>query len=110
MRFIPPALPGTSSGSWKQKRRRNRWNRGQPKRRRAASLRAFWRKPGVAFSVKRSCSVVVGVVFDGDVADFLQGHVAEKFAVFENGVERVALWNRIAVDDFDGDKFLSVLN
>ena len=40
---------------------------------------------------------IVGVVFDGDVADFLEGHVAEDFSVFEDGfegvcTERGAVW------------------
>gem|GEM_PF-4181765 len=40
-------------------------------------------------AMRRLSGVIVGVVFDGDVADFLESHVAEYFAVFEDGFEDV---------------------
>jgi hypothetical protein len=32
---------------------------------------------------------IVAVVLDGDVAHFLEGHIAEDFAIFEDGFEGV---------------------
>jgi hypothetical protein len=93
------------------------------KRRSRATTRAespgpkLWRcaRPDWRHRIEISTNPIVGVVCGGDVADFLERHVAENFAVFEDGFQRVrAERGKVGiagiVQDFDGGEFFAIMD
>src|SRR6266852_8744433 len=66
--------------------------------------------PGATSSENGSSGVIVGIVRRGDGANFRESLVAQEFAVFENRFESVVGRDGSAVDDFDRNEILAVLD